>query len=63
MNEDKKGQKDSEEGESIYEKEGKKGDNDMCRKLTITLKTKWRKKNQAKKKYWWKCSMEQIIKK
>ena len=42
----KKGQKDSEEEESIYEKEGKKGDNDMCRKFTITLKTKRRKKKK-----------------
>ena len=30
MNENKKGQKDSEEEESIYEKEGKEGNNDMC---------------------------------
>ena len=45
-----KGQKDSEEEESIYEKEGKKGDNDMCRKFTITLKTKRRIKNSKLKK-------------
>ena len=51
----KKGQKDSEEEDSIYEKEGKEGNNDMCGKFTITRKTK-QKKNP---KYWWKCSMEQ----
>ena len=45
----KKGQKDSEEEESIYEKEGKEGNNDMCGKFTITRKTKQRKKNPAKK--------------
>ena len=45
MNENKKkGQKDSEEEESIYEKEGKEGNNDMCGKFTITRKTKQRKK-------------------
>ena len=44
----KKGQKESEEEESIYEKERKKGDNDMYRKFIITLTTKQRKKNQAK---------------
>ena len=49
MNKDKKGQKDGEEEESIYEKEGKKGNNDMCRKFTITLKTKQRKKIKLKK--------------
>ena len=43
----KKGQKDSEEEESIYEKEGKEGNNDMCGKFTITRKTK-QKKNPAK---------------
>ena len=44
----KKGQKDSEEEESIYEKERKKGDNDMCRKFIITLTTKQRKKIKLK---------------
>ena len=44
----KKGQKDSEEEESIYEKVGKEGNNDMCGKFTITRKTKQRKKNPAK---------------
>ena len=58
----KKGQKDSEEEESIYEKEGKEGNNDMCGKFTITRKTKQRKKNPAKK-YRWKCSMEKKKKK
>ena len=48
MNENKKGQKDSEEEESIYEKEGKEGNNDMCGKFTITRKTKQRKKIQLK---------------
>ena len=44
----KKGQKDSEEEESIYEKEGKEGNNDMCGKFTITRKTKQKKKIQLK---------------
>ena len=44
----KKGQKDSEEEESIYEKERKKGDNDMCRKFIITLTKKQRKKIKLK---------------
>ena len=43
----KKGQKDSEEEESIYEKEGKEGNNDMCGKFTITWKTKQRKKKSS----------------
>ena len=41
----KKGQKESEDEESIYEKERKKGDNDMYRKFIITLTTKQRKKS------------------
>ena len=44
----KKGQKDSKEEESIYEKEGKEGNNDMCGKFTITRKTKQKKKIQLK---------------
>ena len=44
----KKRQKDSEEEESIYEKEGKEGNNDICGKFTITRKTKQKKKIQLK---------------
>ena len=43
----KKGQRDSEEEESTYEKERKKGDNDMSRKFIITLTTKTERKKSS----------------